>query len=59
MKFEEGCYVNDLEAIQAQGLDPAEVARLVSDAFGAQIFTHGFVHCGEWGGGIDWSPCVG
>ena len=31
---------------KAQGLDPAEVAFLVSDVFGAQVFTHGFVHCG-------------
>jgi len=47
MKFEEGCYVNNLEEIKSLGIDPSEVAHLLSDTFGAMIFTHGFVHCGE------------
>jgi aarF domain-containing kinase len=45
MKFEEGSYVTDLDAIHKLNLNPAHVARLISLTFCEQIFRHGFVHC--------------
>lgn len=45
MSFEEGCLVNDIEAIKRQQLNPADVAALVSRVFSSQMFLHGFVHC--------------
>jgi hypothetical protein len=45
MKFEEGSYVTDLDAIHKLNLNPAHVARLISQTFCEQIFRHGFVHC--------------
>lgn len=45
MSFEPGCYANDLPAICGAGLDPADVARVVAEAFAEQLFIRGWVHC--------------
>ena len=45
MDFAEGVPVGDRAAIEAAGLYPAEVARLVARTFSDMIFEHGFVHC--------------
>eukprot|EP00897_Mesotaenium_endlicherianum_P008641 jgi/Mesen1/7805/ME000408S06903 len=45
MEFMDGVSVTDVAAIKALGLRPADVAKLVSEAFGEMIFHHGFVHC--------------
>ena len=44
MSFEEGVYVNNVAAIRAMGLRPADVAALVAEAFADQIFVQGWVH---------------
>jgi aarF domain-containing kinase len=44
MSFEEGVYVNNRPALERMGLAPADVARLVSEAFAEQIFLMGRVH---------------
>lgn len=44
MSFEPGAYVNDKRKIKELGLDPADVARLVSEAFAQMVFVEGFVH---------------
>eukprot|EP00899_Mesostigma_viride_P010575 jgi/Mesvir1/19519/Mv06895-RA.2 len=45
MEFVEGAPLTDTAAIRRMGLDPAEVADLLSAAFARMIFRHGFVHC--------------
>jgi aarF domain-containing kinase len=45
MSFEEGCYANKVDVIRRQGIEPAAVARLVSEVFSEQIFVHGYCHC--------------
>ncbi|KAK4525302.1 hypothetical protein GAYE_SCF09G3210 [Galdieria yellowstonensis] len=45
MSFEEGCRLDDAEAMKSVGLSPADVSRIVSEVFNEQIFLHGFVHC--------------
>ncbi|KAK6929471.1 ABC1 atypical kinase-like domain, partial [Dillenia turbinata] len=45
MEFIDGVQVNDVKAIQRLGLQPSEVAKLVSQAFAEMIYKHGFVHC--------------
>lgn len=45
MSFEEGVYINKKASIEAMGLQPADVARIVSEVFAEQIFLNGFVHC--------------
>ncbi|XP_069931769.1 uncharacterized aarF domain-containing protein kinase 5 isoform X2 [Oryctolagus cuniculus] len=42
--FCEGCKVNDLEAIQCQGLAVADIAEKLTRAFAEQIFYTGFIH---------------
>lgn len=44
MSFEDGTYANRVHDIRAQGIDPAAVARLVSEVFSEQIFVHGYCH---------------
>ncbi|XP_076916484.1 putative ABC1 protein At2g40090 [Bidens hawaiensis] len=45
MEFVEGPQVNDLKSIQKLGLNPHDIARLVSKTFAEMMFKHGFVHC--------------
>ncbi|XP_076911927.1 putative ABC1 protein At2g40090 [Bidens hawaiensis] len=45
MEFVEGPQVNDLKSIQKLGLNPHDIARLVSRTFAEMMFKHGFVHC--------------
>uniref|UniRef100_A0A2N9GL70 ABC1 atypical kinase-like domain-containing protein n=1 Tax=Fagus sylvatica TaxID=28930 RepID=A0A2N9GL70_FAGSY len=45
MEFMDGAQVNDVKTIQKLGIQPNEVAKLVSQAFAEMIFKHGFVHC--------------
>eukprot|EP00850_Spirogloea_muscicola_P005059 SM000022S07273 [mRNA] locus=s22:906467:908354:+ [translate_table: standard] len=45
MEFMDGVRVTDAGAVEGLGLRPADVAKLVSTAFGEMIFIHGFVHC--------------
>lgn len=44
MSYEPGVYANDIGAIRAMGLQPVDVATLVSHAFSTQIFQLGWVH---------------
>ncbi|GMY08211.1 putative ABC1 protein At2g40090 isoform X1 [Fagus crenata] len=45
MEFMDGAQVNDVKTIQKLGIQPNEVAKLVSQAFAEMMFKHGFVHC--------------
>ncbi|KAJ0657964.1 putative ABC-type Cd(2+) transporter [Helianthus annuus] len=45
MGFVEGPQVNDLKSIQKLGINPHDIARLVSRTFAEMMFKHGFVHC--------------
>ncbi|KAJ6322640.1 hypothetical protein OIU77_012475 [Salix suchowensis] len=45
MEFMDGAHVNDVKTIQKLGIQPNEVATLVSQAFAEMMFRHGFVHC--------------
>ncbi|MBA0868661.1 hypothetical protein Goshw_017111 [Gossypium schwendimanii] len=45
MEFMDGAYVNDVISIQKLGIQPSDVARLVSQTFAEMMFKHGFVHC--------------
>ena len=40
-----GVQVTDAEGLKAAGIQPAEVARLVSRTFCDMIYLHGHVHC--------------
>ncbi|CAA3014192.1 ABC1 At2g40090 [Olea europaea subsp. europaea] len=45
MEFIDGPQVNDLKTIQKLGIQPNDVAKLLSQAFAEMMFKHGFVHC--------------
>ncbi|OMO76004.1 hypothetical protein COLO4_25712 [Corchorus olitorius] len=45
MEFIDGAQVDDVNTIQKLGMQPNEVARLVSQTFAEMMFKHGFVHC--------------
>ena len=45
MTFEEGINGTQRDAITAAGIDTRATAVLISRAFCAQTFSHGFVHC--------------
>ncbi|XP_011045017.1 PREDICTED: putative ABC1 protein At2g40090 isoform X1 [Populus euphratica] len=45
MEFMDGAHVSDLKTIQKLGIQPNEVATLVSRVFAEMMFRHGFVHC--------------
>ncbi|XP_043725430.1 putative ABC1 protein At2g40090 [Telopea speciosissima] len=45
MEFIDGAQISDVKAIQRLGIQPNEVAKLVSQAFADMMFRHGFVHC--------------
>ncbi|XVF40740.1 hypothetical protein PTKIN_Ptkin01aG0139000 [Pterospermum kingtungense] len=45
MEFMDGAQVNDIVTIRKLGIQPYDVARLVSQTFAEMMFKHGFVHC--------------
>ncbi|XP_052199115.1 putative ABC1 protein At2g40090 isoform X2 [Diospyros lotus] len=45
MEFMDGVHINDVKEIQKLGIQPNDVAKLVSQAFAEMMFKHGFVHC--------------
>lgn len=45
MEFMDGALVNDVVTIRRLGIQPYDVARLVSQTFAEMMFKHGFVHC--------------
>ncbi|GAV85603.1 ABC1 domain-containing protein [Cephalotus follicularis] len=45
MEFIDGAQVDDVKTIRKLGIQPNEVAQLVSRAFAEMMFKHGFVHC--------------
>ena len=45
MEFIDGYKVNNVEAMEQDGIHPLDVARTVSTVFGDMIHVHGFVHC--------------
>ncbi|GLJ21461.1 hypothetical protein SUGI_0395900 [Cryptomeria japonica] len=45
MEFMEGVGVTDVDAIKALGIQPSDVAKIISQTFAEMIFKHGFVHC--------------
>ncbi|KAJ0409511.1 hypothetical protein ATCC90586_009051 [Pythium insidiosum] len=52
MEFIDAPKISDVDAIEAQGLDPREVAHVLCEAFGEMVFCHGFVHCDPHPGNI-------
>ncbi|KAF6147058.1 hypothetical protein GIB67_036777 [Kingdonia uniflora] len=45
MEFMDATGINDVKCLKKLGLQPSEVAKLVSQAFAEMVFKHGFVHC--------------
>ncbi|KAH7854949.1 hypothetical protein Vadar_019496 [Vaccinium darrowii] len=45
MEFMDGAQVTDVKKIQGLGIQPNDVAKLLSQAFAEMMFRHGFVHC--------------
>lgn len=45
MEWIDGVKITDVDALRAAGLEPVELARLISVVFSAMAFSHGFVHC--------------
>ncbi|XP_077215011.1 ABC2 homolog 9 [Tasmannia lanceolata] len=45
MEFMDGAGITDVNAIRRLGIQPKEVAKLISQAFAEMTFKHGFVHC--------------
>lgn len=52
MSFEDGVYIHHKDKVEAMGVDPADVSRLVSEVFCRQIFLLGDVHADPHGGNI-------
>jgi predicted unusual protein kinase regulating ubiquinone biosynthesis (AarF/ABC1/UbiB family) len=48
--------VNDVDALQAVGIDPHDVAYAVADAYIAQVFEHGFFHADPHPGNLFVTP---
>ncbi|MDN5697937.1 MAG: AarF/UbiB family protein, partial [Rubrobacter sp.] len=44
MEYAEGVGITDLPAMAMAGVEPAEVARLLNEAYAEQIFRHGILH---------------
>ncbi|MCO5571473.1 hypothetical protein L7F22_025213 [Adiantum nelumboides] len=44
MEFAHGCKIDDVKALQAAGIDPHKVARVLVEIFAQMIFLHGSVH---------------
>lgn len=47
MSFEEGCYVTNKNKMKEWNINTVQIAETISKVFCAQIFRHGFVHCGK------------
>ncbi|RZC78249.1 hypothetical protein C5167_002446 [Papaver somniferum] len=45
MEFIDGAQVSDVKEIKRRGIEPSDVAKLVSKTFAEMIYRHGFVHC--------------
>ena len=56
MEFVEGIKITDLEAMDAVGIDRQEVARLLTDSYFKQIFSHGFFHADPHPGNLFVQP---
>lgn len=52
MEYVEGCRIDDVSKLSAQGIDADAVAKSVVDAFAKMIFIDGFVHCDPHGGNL-------
>ncbi|WP_295014051.1 AarF/ABC1/UbiB kinase family protein [uncultured Microbacterium sp.] len=51
--------INDVDALRAAGIDPAEVARVFAEVMFDQVFTYGFVHADPHPGNIFVTPAEG
>jgi predicted unusual protein kinase regulating ubiquinone biosynthesis (AarF/ABC1/UbiB family) len=52
MEYIDGIKITDLPALRAAGLEPAQVSRLLVEAYCEQILTHGFFHADPHPGNI-------
>jgi len=48
--------INDIDALRAAGIDPAEVAHVFAEVMFDQLFTHGYVHADPHPGNIFVTP---
>jgi predicted unusual protein kinase regulating ubiquinone biosynthesis (AarF/ABC1/UbiB family) len=48
--------INDVDALRAAGIDPADVAHVFAEVMFDQVFTHGFVHADPHPGNIFVTP---
>lgn len=51
--------INDIDALHAAGIDPAEVAEVFAEVMFDQVFTHSFVHADPHPGNIFVTPVPG
>ena len=56
MEFVDGIKITDFDAIDAAGIDRQQVARLLTDSYFKQIFTHGFFHADPHPGNLFVQP---
>jgi len=56
MEFVEGIKITDFEAIDAAGIDRQQIARLLTDSYFRQIFSHGFFHADPHPGNLFVQP---
>ena len=56
MEFVDGIKITDFEAIDAAGIDRQQVARLLTDSYFKQIFSHGFFHADPHPGNLFVQP---
>lgn len=52
MEYVEGPMINDLDAIRAQGLDPAELGHTLAESYVTQVVENGFFHADPHAGNI-------
>ena len=52
MERMDGCLINDVPSLKAQGIDLSQVSTLMATVFSEMIFTHGFVHCDPHAGNM-------
>jgi predicted unusual protein kinase regulating ubiquinone biosynthesis (AarF/ABC1/UbiB family) len=56
MEFLEGIKITDLDAIDAAGIDRQQIAKLLSESYFKQIFSHGFFHADPHPGNLFVQP---
>ena len=56
MEFVDGIKITDLDAMDTAGIDRQEVARLLTDSYFKQIFSHGFFHADPHPGNLFVQP---